>query len=84
MKSERDETLLSEKQLKHKVDHLKEIIASKSEELRALSERVHETMSSEVLSLQLELQALEQAKVCRKFSVVFNTKIVSGILCTCT
>uniref|UniRef100_A0A6J0SII3 Protein Spindly n=1 Tax=Pogona vitticeps TaxID=103695 RepID=A0A6J0SII3_9SAUR len=62
LKSELDEALLSEKQLKHKVDHLKEVIASKSEELRAMSERVHETMSSEVLSLQLELQALEQAK----------------------
>ncbi|KAJ7316272.1 hypothetical protein JRQ81_002434 [Phrynocephalus forsythii] len=62
LKATLDETLLSEKQLKHQVDHLKEVIASKSEELRAISERVHETMSSEVLSLQLELQALEQAK----------------------
>ncbi|XP_061472794.1 protein Spindly isoform X2 [Rhineura floridana] len=62
LKSELNETLLSEKQLKHKVDHLKEVIASKSEELRITSERVHETMSSEVLNLQLELLALEQAK----------------------
>ncbi|XP_066472702.1 protein Spindly [Tiliqua scincoides] len=62
LKSELDETLLSEKQLKHKVDHLKEVIASKSEELRIMSERVHETMSSEVLNLQLELMTLEQAK----------------------
>ncbi|XP_042310718.1 protein Spindly isoform X2 [Sceloporus undulatus] len=63
LKSELDETLLSEKQLKHKVDHLKEVAASKSEELRMMSERVHETMSSEVLNLQLEVLALEQAKV---------------------
>ncbi|KAJ6668079.1 hypothetical protein lerEdw1_016400 [Lerista edwardsae] len=62
LKSELDETLLSEKQLKHKVDHLKEVIASKSEELRIMSERVHETMSSEMLSLQLEVMTLEQAK----------------------
>nr|XP_056712909.1 protein Spindly isoform X2 [Euleptes europaea] len=62
LKSELDESLLSEKQLKHKVDHLKEVIASKSEELRVMSERVHETMSSEVLSLQLELIALENSK----------------------
>ncbi|XP_044309861.1 protein Spindly [Varanus komodoensis] len=62
LKLELDETLLSEKQLKHKVDHLKDVIASKSEELRVMSERVHETMSSEVLNLQLELLALEQAK----------------------
>ncbi|XP_077183252.1 protein Spindly isoform X2 [Paroedura picta] len=62
LKSELDESLLSEKQLKHKVDHLKEIITSKSQELRIMSERVHETMSSEVLNLQLELIALENSK----------------------
>ncbi|KAL8211800.1 UNVERIFIED_CONTAM: Protein Spindly [Gekko kuhli] len=63
LKSELDESLLSERQLKHKVDHLKEVITSKSEELRAVSERVHETMSSEVLSLQHELIALEDSKL---------------------
>ncbi|XP_063148517.1 protein Spindly isoform X2 [Candoia aspera] len=62
LKSELDEALLSEKQLKHKVDHLKDVIASKSEELRIMSERVQETMSSEVLSLQLELLSFEQGK----------------------
>nr|XP_016846897.1 PREDICTED: protein Spindly isoform X2 [Anolis carolinensis] len=62
LKSELDEALLSEKQLKHKVDHLKDLLASKSEELRLMSERVHDTMSSEVLNLQLELLAVEQAK----------------------
>ncbi|XP_054833607.1 protein Spindly [Eublepharis macularius] len=62
MKSELDESLLSEKQLKHKVDHLKEVIASKSEELRVMSDRVHETMSSEVFNLQVELIALENTK----------------------
>lgn len=62
LKSELDESLLNEKQLKHKLDHLKEVITSKSE--RVMPERVHETMSSEVLSLQLELIALENSKVC--------------------
>uniref|UniRef100_A0A8C5SCR9 Spindle apparatus coiled-coil protein 1 n=1 Tax=Laticauda laticaudata TaxID=8630 RepID=A0A8C5SCR9_LATLA len=62
LKSELEEALLSEKQLKHKVDHLKDVIASKSEELHIMSERVQETMSSEMLSLQLELQSLEQGK----------------------
>ncbi|XP_007434337.1 protein Spindly isoform X1 [Python bivittatus] len=62
LKAELDEALLSEKQLKHKVDHLKDVIASKSEELRIMSERVQETMSSEVLSLQLELLSLEEGK----------------------
>ncbi|NXF30869.1 SPDLY protein, partial [Nyctibius bracteatus] len=62
LKAELDETRLSEKQLRHKVDHQKEIIAAKSEELRMMSERVHETMSSEMLSLQVELAELESVK----------------------
>ncbi|KFV42580.1 Protein Spindly, partial [Tyto alba] len=64
LKAELDETRLSEKQLKHKVDHQKEIIAAKSEELHMMSERVHETMSSEMLNLQMELTELESVKVC--------------------
>ncbi|KAM8798997.1 protein Spindly isoform 2-T2 [Eudromia elegans] len=62
LKAELDETRLSEKQLRHKVDHQKEIIASKSEELHMMSERVHETMSSEMLNLQMELTELESVK----------------------
>ncbi|XP_064017693.1 protein Spindly [Pogoniulus pusillus] len=62
LKAELDETRLSEKQLRHKVDHQKEIIAAKSEELHMMSERVHETMSSEMLNLQIELTELESAK----------------------
>ncbi|XP_030315169.1 protein Spindly isoform X3 [Calypte anna] len=62
LKAELDETRLSEKQLRHKVDHQKEIIAAKSEELHMMSERVHETMSSEMLNLQIELAELESVK----------------------
>ncbi|XP_021265918.1 protein Spindly [Numida meleagris] len=62
LKAELDETRLSEKQLRHKVDHQKEIIAAKSEELHLMSERVHETMSSEMLNLQMELTELESVK----------------------
>ncbi|KFV06470.1 PREDICTED: protein Spindly [Pterocles gutturalis] len=62
LKAELDETRLSEKQLRHKVDHQKEIIAAKSEELHMMSERVHETMSSEMLHLQLELTELQSTK----------------------
>ncbi|XP_064376906.1 protein Spindly isoform X2 [Dromaius novaehollandiae] len=62
LKAELDETRLTEKQLRHKVDHQKEIIAAKSEELHIMSERVHETMSSEMLSLQMELTELESVK----------------------
>ncbi|NWV70303.1 SPDLY protein, partial [Malurus elegans] len=62
LKAELDETRLSEKQLRHKVDHQKEIIAAKSEELHMMSERVHETMSSEMLNLQIELTELQNEK----------------------
>ncbi|NXY90225.1 SPDLY protein, partial [Alcedo cyanopectus] len=62
LKAELDETRLSEKQLRHKVDHQKEIIAAKSEELHVMSERVHETMSSEMLNLQIELAELASVK----------------------
>ncbi|XP_068816163.1 protein Spindly isoform X2 [Struthio camelus] len=62
LKAELDETRLTEKQLRHKVDHQKEIIAAKSEELHMMSERVHETMSSEMLNLQMELTELESVK----------------------
>ncbi|OXB61260.1 hypothetical protein ASZ78_004745, partial [Callipepla squamata] len=62
LKAELDEARLSEKQLRHKVDHQKEIIAAKSEELHMMSERVHETMSSEMLNLQMELTELESVK----------------------
>ncbi|XP_054245145.1 protein Spindly [Indicator indicator] len=62
LKAELDETRLSEKQLRHKVDHQQEIIAAKSEELHMMSERVHETMSSEMLNLQIELTELENVK----------------------
>ncbi|NXS93590.1 SPDLB protein, partial [Jacana jacana] len=62
LKAELDETRLSEKQLRHKVDHQKEIIAAKTEELRMMSERVHETMSSEMLNLQIEIIELGRLK----------------------
>ncbi|MEE6514839.1 hypothetical protein FKM82_023219 [Ascaphus truei] len=62
LKSELDEARLSEKQLKHKVDHQSEVLANKSEELRMMSERAHESMSSEILTLQLEKTELDSAK----------------------
>ncbi|XP_008061728.1 protein Spindly isoform X2 [Carlito syrichta] len=62
LKVELDEARLSEKQLKHQVDHQKELLSCKSEELRIKSERVHESMSSEVLTLQIELAEMESMK----------------------
>ncbi|XP_059555141.1 protein Spindly isoform X4 [Myotis daubentonii] len=65
LKAELDEARLSEKQLKHKVDHQKELLSCKSEEMRVMSERVHESMSSEVLALQIELTEMESMKKAR-------------------
>ncbi|XP_053512921.1 protein Spindly isoform X2 [Artibeus jamaicensis] len=62
LKAELDEARLSEKQLKHKVDHQKELLSQKSEEMRVMSERAHETMSSEVLALQVELTEAESVR----------------------
>ncbi|XP_001380325.1 protein Spindly isoform X2 [Monodelphis domestica] len=62
LKAELDEARLNEKQLKHKIEHQKENLSAKSEELRIMAERVHETMSSEMLNLQIEITELESAK----------------------
>lgn len=62
LKAELDEARLSEKQLKHKVDHQQELLSSKSKEMQIMSERVHESMSSEMLTLQIELTEMENVK----------------------
>ncbi|KAH0501272.1 Protein Spindly [Microtus ochrogaster] len=63
-KVELDEARLSEKQLKQKLDHQKEVLAHKSEELRLMTEqRMLNSMSSEVLALQIELNEMEDVKI---------------------
>nr|XP_020139284.1 protein Spindly isoform X1 [Microcebus murinus]XP_020139285.1 protein Spindly isoform X1 [Microcebus murinus]XP_020139286.1 protein Spindly isoform X1 [Microcebus murinus] len=69
LKVELDEARLSEKQLKHQVDHQKELLSCKSEELRTMSERVHESMSSDMLALQIELTEMENTKATLKEEV---------------
>ncbi|KAL2778550.1 protein Spindly isoform b [Daubentonia madagascariensis] len=69
LKVELDEARLNEKQLKHQVDHQKELLSCKSEELRVMSERVHESMSSEMLALQVELTEMETMKTTLKEEV---------------
>ncbi|KAM9252657.1 protein Spindly isoform 2-T2 [Dugong dugon] len=69
MKAELDEARLNEKQLKHKVEHQKELLSCKSEEMRIMSERVHESMSSEMLGLQIELTEMENMKTALKEQV---------------
>ncbi|XP_051023981.1 protein Spindly [Acomys russatus] len=63
LKVELDEARLSEKQLRQKLDHQEELLSHKSEELQLLSEqRVCNSMSSEVLALQMELTEVEGVK----------------------
>ncbi|KAG7465006.1 hypothetical protein MATL_G00171640 [Megalops atlanticus] len=62
MKTELDEAQLNEKQLRHKLELQTEALHDKTEELRLLTERAHETMSSEMLELQVEKAELESAK----------------------
>ncbi|KAG5263528.1 hypothetical protein AALO_G00265800 [Alosa alosa] len=58
---ERDEAQLAEKQLRHKLEVQAEALSNKTEELRALTERAHETMSSEILELQVQRMDMEAA-----------------------
>ncbi|XP_059971180.1 protein Spindly-like [Mesoplodon densirostris] len=69
LKAELDEARLSEKQLKHKVDHQKELLSCKSEEMRIMCERVHESISSETLALQIELTEMQSMKTTLKEEV---------------
>lgn len=45
------------------MDHQQELLSSKSKEMQIMSERVHESMSSEMLALQIELTEMENVKV---------------------
>ncbi|XP_040604384.1 protein Spindly [Mesocricetus auratus] len=70
LKVELDESRLSEKQLKQKLDHQKDVLAHKSEELRLMSEqRMLNSVSSEVLALQIELTEMEGVKAALKEEV---------------
>ncbi|MFT7810173.1 protein Spindly-like [Arapaima gigas] len=61
-KAELDEARLCENQLRHKLKLQAEALSSRTEELRALTERAQETMSSEMLELQVEKAELENIK----------------------
>uniref|UniRef100_A0A8C1GPC8 Protein Spindly n=1 Tax=Cyprinus carpio TaxID=7962 RepID=A0A8C1GPC8_CYPCA len=63
MKTDLEEAQLAEKQIRHKLDQQSEALNSKTEELRVLTERAHETMSSEILELQMQKMDMESAMV---------------------
>ncbi|KAF4104872.1 protein Spindly isoform X2 [Onychostoma macrolepis] len=61
MKTDLEEAQLAGKQMRHKLDQQSEALNSKTEELRVLTERAHETMSSEILELQMQKIDMESA-----------------------
>ncbi|XP_073676435.1 protein Spindly isoform X2 [Garra rufa] len=61
VKTDFEEAQLAEKQMRHKLDQQSEVLNSKTEELRVLTERAHETMSSEILELQMQKIDMESA-----------------------
>ncbi|XP_059371824.1 protein Spindly [Carassius carassius] len=61
IKTDLEEAQLAGKQMRHKLDQQSEALNSKTEELRVLTERAHETMSSEILELQMQNMNMESA-----------------------
>ncbi|XP_074530909.1 protein Spindly isoform X2 [Halichoeres trimaculatus] len=63
LQSSLEESQLSEKQLKHKLELQTETLNNKTEELRALSEHTQSSMTSEMMEVQKKNMELENAKV---------------------
>ncbi|KAF4085506.1 hypothetical protein AMELA_G00095940 [Ameiurus melas] len=61
LKGDLDAAQLLEKQLRHKLEFQSQALTSKTEELRKMSEHSHETMSSEILELQIQKMDLESS-----------------------
>lgn len=77
MQSALEESQLNEKQLKDKLEVQTETLKNKMEELRALNEPSHTSMTSEMLEVQMKIMELESIKVRR---VTANTNMLT-ILC---
>ncbi|XP_058253323.1 protein Spindly isoform X1 [Hemibagrus wyckioides] len=61
LKGDLDEARLLEKQLRHNLELQSHLLISKTEEIRKMSECAHDTMSSEVLELQIQKMDLESS-----------------------
>lgn len=61
-----DECQLREKQLTHKLEVQAEALSSKIEELQALNEHAHVSMTTEAMEMQLKIVDLENLKVWKK------------------
>lgn len=58
-----EESHLNEKQLKHKLEVQTETLNNKMEELQALKEHTHSSMTSEMMQGQMRIMELENIKV---------------------
>lgn len=65
LQSALEESQLSEKQLKHKLEVQTETLSNKMEELRALNEHTQSSMTSEMMEVQMNIMELENIKVMR-------------------
>uniref|UniRef100_H3C3D3 Protein Spindly n=1 Tax=Tetraodon nigroviridis TaxID=99883 RepID=H3C3D3_TETNG len=63
LQSSLEESLLNEKQLKHKLEIQTETLNNKMEELSALNERTQSSMTSEMIEVQMKILELENGKV---------------------
>ncbi|XP_034545003.1 protein Spindly [Notolabrus celidotus] len=63
LQSSLEESQLSEKQLKHKLEVQTETLNNKMEELRALNEHTQSSMTSEMMEVQMKIMELESVKV---------------------
>ncbi|XP_070693035.1 protein Spindly isoform X2 [Pempheris klunzingeri] len=63
LQSALEESQLSEKQLKHKLEVQTETLNNKMEELRALNEHTQSSMTSEMIEVQMNIMELEKVKV---------------------
>lgn len=80
MKTDLEEAQLGEKQMRHKLDQQSEALNSKTEELRVLTERAHETMSSEILELQVQKMDMESAMVEHFLIFIFNARTCTYVV----
>lgn len=65
LQSSLEESQLNEKQLKHQLEVQSESLNNKVEELRALSEQAHTSITSEMVEVEVKVAELENIKVSR-------------------
>lgn len=82
MQSVLEESQLSEKQLKHKLEVQTETLNNKMEELQALNEHTQSSMTSEMMEVQMRIMELENLKVGRAHVTAKTEHTVSGMHCS--